>query len=259
MLKLTEDERALILADGAKWPNSALAVLAKLPDVLTPATIQQIIALDKQIAGIDGEAARKLSIGVVAVLGRSHDPAASAYLADIYEKFPERRGHIAMALTQNPSSETWPLLVQSLPVLEGAFAQQVLVTLAHIDQSPDKPEPYRQVILRGLKLGENGGLKAVDRSGKMDRQTVQPARRQMGCRPGRVAKVVRRNLPERAGRKAPRGIGRQQMDLRRVVHLSDRSGRFTRQPRSKAPKFLPRRSASTVTASARAATASVRI
>src|ERR1700690_2873485 len=35
-VKLTDDERALILADGAKWPNSALAILAKLPDVLTP-------------------------------------------------------------------------------------------------------------------------------------------------------------------------------------------------------------------------------
>ena len=160
-VKLTDDERTLILADGAKWPSSALAVLAKLPDVLMPATIQQIITLDKQIAGIDGEADRKLGIGVIAVLGRAHDPAASAYLADIYEKFPERRGHIAMALTQNPSNENWPLLVKSLSVVEGAFAQQVLIALAHIDQSPDKPEPYRQVILRGLKLGENGGLKAV--------------------------------------------------------------------------------------------------
>jgi putative heme-binding domain-containing protein len=51
--------------------------------------------------------------------------------------------------------------VQSLPVLDGAFAQQVLVTLARIDRMPDKPEPYRQVILRGLKLGENGATPAI--------------------------------------------------------------------------------------------------
>ena len=35
-----------------------------------------------------------------------------------------------MALTQNPDGENWSLLVQSLPVVDGAFAQQVLVALA---------------------------------------------------------------------------------------------------------------------------------
>ena len=111
--------------------------------------------------GVEGEPARKLAIGVVAVLGRSHDPRAAAYIREIYEKFPDRRGHIAMAITQNPEGENWSLLVQSLPVLDGAFAQQVLVTLARIDRSPDKPEPYRQVIMRGLKLGDNGGSQAI--------------------------------------------------------------------------------------------------
>jgi putative heme-binding domain-containing protein len=157
----TPEERALVLADGAKWPASALALLAKLPEDVPPETIAQIIALDKQIAVMDGDAAHKLGIGIVAVLGRSHDPQASTYLHETFDKFPERRGQIAMAITQTPSAENWPLLVQSLPVVEGAFAQQVLITLAHIEQTPDNPEPYRQVILRGLKLGENGGLNAV--------------------------------------------------------------------------------------------------
>ncbi|HEY2826337.1 MAG TPA: HEAT repeat domain-containing protein, partial [Pirellulales bacterium] len=160
-VNLTDDERSLILSDGAKWPNSALAVLAKLPEQISPSTIQLIIELDKQIAALDGEAQHKLGIGIVAVLGRCHDPAASAYLQEIYEKYPERRGHIAMALTQNPGGDNYALLVQSLPILEGAFAQQVLVSLARIDQAPDKPEAYRQVILRGLKLGDNGGQNAV--------------------------------------------------------------------------------------------------
>ncbi len=158
---LTDQERAMVLADGAKWPSSALAVLAKLPADVPTETIEQIIALDKQTAGIDGEAARRLAIGVVAVLGQSHDPKASEYLKEIYDKFPDRRGHIAMALTQNPDGENWSLLVQSLPVLDGAFAQQVLVSLAKIDRKPEKPESYRQVILRGLKLGDSGGPLAV--------------------------------------------------------------------------------------------------
>ncbi len=158
---LTDQERALVLADGTKWPSSALAVLAKLPDDVSAETIDQIIALDKQMYGVDGEAARRLAIGVVAVLGHSSNPRASEYLHEIYDKFPDRRGHIAMALTQNPDGDNWSLLVQSLPVLDGAFAQQVLVSLAKIDRRPEKSESYRQVILRGLKLGDSGGPLAV--------------------------------------------------------------------------------------------------
>jgi putative heme-binding domain-containing protein len=37
----------------------------------------------------------------------------------------------------------------------------VLQKLARVDQVPGKPEPVRQVILRGLKLGDNGGQHAV--------------------------------------------------------------------------------------------------
>jgi putative heme-binding domain-containing protein len=140
---LTDDERAIVLAQGSKWPSSALSVLAKLPADMPSETVEQVISLDKEMAGVESEAARKLGIGVVAVLARCHDPKASAYLNEIYEKFPERRGYIATALTQNPAGENWSLMIRSL------------------DQVPDKPEPYRQVILRGLKLGDGGGANAV--------------------------------------------------------------------------------------------------
>ncbi len=48
---LTADERKLVLADGNKWPSSALAVLAGLPAELPEETIEQIIALDKRYRG----------------------------------------------------------------------------------------------------------------------------------------------------------------------------------------------------------------
>jgi putative heme-binding domain-containing protein len=66
-----------------------------------------------------------------------------------------------MALAEHPEGENWPLLIRSLPIVEGSFAQQVLVKLAVVDQTPDNPEPYRQVILRGLKLQDGGGPLAV--------------------------------------------------------------------------------------------------
>jgi putative heme-binding domain-containing protein len=158
---LNEDERAQVLAEGTKWPSSALSVLAKLPDNPGAETLAQLQALDRQLVGVEGEPARKLGIGIVAVLGHSGDSQAMAYLRDIYEKDPDRRGYIAMALAEHPEGENWPILIRSLPIVDGSFAQQVLVKLATVDQTPDGPEPYRQVILRGLKLQENGGPLAV--------------------------------------------------------------------------------------------------
>ncbi|HKD37264.1 MAG TPA: HEAT repeat domain-containing protein, partial [Pirellulales bacterium] len=114
---LNEDERAMVLADGTKWPNSALSVLAKLPDNPGRETLDQLVTLDKQITGVDDESTRKLAIGIVAVLGHSGDPESMAYLRQLYEKQPDRRGYIAMALAEHPQGDNWPILIKSLPVV----------------------------------------------------------------------------------------------------------------------------------------------
>jgi putative heme-binding domain-containing protein len=158
---LTESERARVLAQGANWPSSALSVLAKLPEDPGPETLFRLQALDNQLEGQTGEAVRRLRIGIVAVLGRSGDAQASAYLREVFEKEPDRRGYIAMALADHPDGDNWPVLLRALPIVEGAFAQQVLLKLATVDRSPTEPEPIRQVILRGLKLGDQGGKLAV--------------------------------------------------------------------------------------------------
>jgi putative heme-binding domain-containing protein len=160
--EFTEEERRPILAGGAKWPSSALSVLAKLPEHPSPETITEIIRLDRQIKQQDSDAARKLRIGVVAVLGVSKDPAAMAYLREVFEAEPERRVPVAMGLAQAPDGENWPLLVRSLPIVEGTAAQEVLVKLAEVERSPEDAEPYRQVILRGLMLRDNGSQRAVE-------------------------------------------------------------------------------------------------
>jgi putative heme-binding domain-containing protein len=159
---LSESERTVLLQEGTKWPSSALSVLAKLPPGADAATLEQIRRLDQRLAGLEeSEAVRKLGIGIVAVLGRSGDSESMSYLREMYQRDPTRRGYIAMALAQSPDGDNWPLLVQSLPIVEGVFAQEVLQKLATVDQVPQKPEPVRQVILRGLKLGDNGGQYAV--------------------------------------------------------------------------------------------------
>jgi len=156
-----DKERERVLIEGAKWPTSALSVLAKLPDHPGPEMLSEIQNLDRKVKKVDTDAARRLRIGIAAVLGASGDPTAMAYLRELFENEPDRRVTIAMALAQQPDGDNWPLLVRALSVVEGSAAQEVLVKLAQVDQTPDQPEAFRQAILRGLMLRDNGGRNAV--------------------------------------------------------------------------------------------------
>ncbi len=158
---LTEVERAEVLANGSKWPSSALSVLARLPAQPGEITLAQLRHLDESLSGLDTEASKKLGIGIVAVLARSGDEESLAFLRKLYEKEPERRQFIAMAISQHPEGENWHVLVNSLSIVEGVFAQEVILALLKVDLAPETPEPFRQTILRGLKMGERGGKHAV--------------------------------------------------------------------------------------------------
>jgi putative heme-binding domain-containing protein len=94
-------------------------------------------------------------------LGMSKEPASMQYLRELWESEPDRRVTIAIGLAQKPDGENWPLLVRSLSIVEGSAAQEVLIKLAMVDEKPDDPEAYRQVILRGLMLGDAGNRQAI--------------------------------------------------------------------------------------------------
>ena len=53
----------MVLAGGARWPTSALSVLARLPDKLSLETLTELQKLDRQLKRVDGEPARKLRVG----------------------------------------------------------------------------------------------------------------------------------------------------------------------------------------------------
>ena len=158
---LNEEQRQAVLAGGVKWPTSALSVLARLPDHPSAETLREIIKLDREVKRLDSDAARKLRIGIAAVLGGSRDPDAMTYLREVYENEPDRRVMLAMALAQQPDGENWPLLVRSLAIVEGSAAQEILLKLTQVDETPDNPEAYRQVIIRGLMLRDNGSQQAI--------------------------------------------------------------------------------------------------
>ncbi|MCE9544664.1 MAG: c-type cytochrome [Planctomycetia bacterium] len=159
--QMTDDERKLILARGTKWTGAALGAVAKLPKDLDPATLKQLTTLDERLIKDKTEAGTRLRIGIAAILARSGKPEAMAYLREVFEKEPERRSVLAMGLAQQPDGENWPLLVRSLPVVQGSIATAVMQKLVDVDQKPDKPEAYRQLILLNLKATEDDGRAAA--------------------------------------------------------------------------------------------------
>jgi putative heme-binding domain-containing protein len=102
-----------------------------------------------------------LLVGLVAVMARSGDPASMAYLREVWRRDPERRPAVAIGLSQQPDGENWDYLVRSLAVLEGRAAQEVIGKLLTVPDAPEAPEYYRQVIMRGLELKDQGGEQAI--------------------------------------------------------------------------------------------------
>lgn len=158
---VTEEESREILSQGVKWPNAALGALYKLPTQLDETALDDLKRIDKQVAAKNDEISKPLRVGIVAVLARSGDPDSMEYLREIWKRDPDRRGMVAMGLAQQPDGENWDYLVRSLSLLEGAAATEVLAKLATVDQAPDEPICYREVIMRGLELKDQGADNAV--------------------------------------------------------------------------------------------------
>lgn len=159
------DHQAELLADGAKSPGMAIPLVRTLP---LPLSAEHSVALQKLIASLPAQASgptRDLSKEAFTALGRSGDKDSLTYLYEQFNTAPERRGEIAGALAQHaiakgPRAEDWPLLVRSLPVVEGNTARDILKALTKYPNKPDTADPYRQVILLGLRLGGSGGSDA---------------------------------------------------------------------------------------------------
>jgi putative heme-binding domain-containing protein len=159
--QLTPAEHRQVIAAGERFPTSALSVLASLPDKPGAELLAEILALDERLEGMNGDAIARLRVGIVAVLGGSGDEQSLSYLRNLYYHDPQRRAPVAMSLTQQPEGENWPILVDSLRTVEGEPARTILTVLSAVDRRPETSEPYRNAILLGLRLNENGGHLAV--------------------------------------------------------------------------------------------------
>jgi putative membrane-bound dehydrogenase-like protein len=161
--KLEPQEKLRLLATGEKWPATALSLLAGLPAEPGRPILDAVRQLDRRVAPqlADSDAHRRLRVGILAVLGRSGDAEAQDHLRRAYRAEPEYRLPIATSLTQRPTEENWPYLVDALKTAEGVSAQEILAALRTVPMRPREAEPYRQAILAGLRLRQQGGVEAA--------------------------------------------------------------------------------------------------
>ncbi|MBN1851063.1 MAG: HEAT repeat domain-containing protein, partial [Pirellulales bacterium] len=151
---LTTDEQLQILAAAADWPQTALSMLAGLPVDPGSAMLARLRELDAELTKLSGDPIDRLRVGIVAVLSRSGDEASLAYLRSVYQNDPNRRATVAMGLTLHPNDANWPILVDSLKIVEGPVASEILATLLKVDRSPQDAGTYRRLILLGLRSHE---------------------------------------------------------------------------------------------------------
>jgi putative heme-binding domain-containing protein len=124
--------------------------------------VPKLIQLDGKLAPRTREiAVMRFRTGIAALLSASKQPEALKYLRELFEREPDRRQILAMGLAAEPEGENWPLLVRGMAVAEGEPARFILGQLAQVPRKPDAPEPLRQAILCGLRLGDQGGKLAV--------------------------------------------------------------------------------------------------
>lgn len=158
---LSDEELKTILSEGDRWPHAAVALLYRLPQQLDADTLATLKQLDERLQARHDAPTSRLKVGLVAVMARSGDAESLAYLRSLWDRDPERRPALAMGLAQSPAAPNWNYLVRSLPIVEADVAQEILQKLKTVQLAPEEPEYYRQVILRGLALGDPGAEDAI--------------------------------------------------------------------------------------------------
>jgi len=152
------EEARIFVTEGAKWPNAALVSLYRYPDKLSDTDLKTLRRLDQEIdvPGYEAEQYKRLKTGIVAMLSQSGDAESMAYLRQVWLRSPERRQAVALGLAQYPTEENWDYLIRSLPVLESFAVAEVMGALRTVPLATDDNDAYREVILHGLRMEQEG-------------------------------------------------------------------------------------------------------
>ncbi len=145
-----------VIAGGEKWPEAVVESFYKMPDPLTDELAVSLKILDQKLIGREDQAAKKVRLGIIALLAQHGSEGSFAWLRESFDNEPDRRADLAIGLALDPSNENWSYLVSSLPIVDDETGKEILEKLATVRRRPKNPVHYRDAIELGYRLQGNG-------------------------------------------------------------------------------------------------------
>ena len=128
-----------------------------LPENLGSEQLETLIELDGRLQPLEQPGSQTVAYRHRRGSGpQRHAAGDERYLRELFESRARIGGKIWPSVWHNSLTVKIGRPGPALPVLEGGIAREVLAQLSKVDRKPEQPEPIRQVILCGLRLGENG-------------------------------------------------------------------------------------------------------
>ncbi len=158
----TPEDRASFLADWKQWPHAAKLILSQSqPDQIKDfdAIVNKLL-LDVEMA--EGADVQEIATATIDSLIKSTQPAAQTTLRRLFDQQADCRDQLARGLAAHPSADNAAYYIRGIQSGDGTTAQQCIQALEKADVKTEKAEDYRTVIMAGLKLGDRGGLVAVN-------------------------------------------------------------------------------------------------
>ena len=144
-----------VIAGGDQWPEDALKAFYTLPNPLTAELAQSLKTLDQKLVGRQDLPAKKVRLGIIALLAEDGSDASFSYLREQFDREPARQADIAIGLALQPENDNWAYLVSSLAVIDDQTGQEILQKLASVKRRPKAPIHYRDAIDLGYRLRGN--------------------------------------------------------------------------------------------------------
>ncbi|MDB5338175.1 MAG: hypothetical protein JWN70_3794 [Planctomycetaceae bacterium] len=158
----TPEDRAAYLNDWKEWPHAAKLILSQSqPDQIKDFdTVISKLLLEVEMAEDNG--VQEIATATIDSLIKSTQPAAQTTLRRLFDEQADRRDQLARGLAAHPSADNAPYYLRGIQSGDGTTAQQCIQALEKSGVKSEKAEDYRTIIMAGLKLGDRGGLVAVN-------------------------------------------------------------------------------------------------
>ncbi len=141
-----------IIAGGEKWPEAVVQSFYKMPNPLTDEMAASLKKLDQKLIGREDQSAKKVRLGIIALLAQHGSEASFAWLRQCYDSEPTRRADLAIGLALDPAKDNWSYLVSSLPIVDEETGKEILKQLSTVRRRPKNPIHYRDAIELGYRL-----------------------------------------------------------------------------------------------------------